>query len=145
VRWFLRRDRRDRLRFAPSEPPQAAGVLARHGFNSQDSPFGPNTILVVRNLDSQDESLLVRSNAVLALLAALPQPWPVVAAIVRSIPRPLRDLAYKLIAHWRYSIWGRLETCPLPTPKERERFLVSTPRDETEASEIPPEVDHSAD
>jgi predicted DCC family thiol-disulfide oxidoreductase YuxK len=67
--------------------------------------------------------VLVRSNAVLALLGELPQPWPSVAAALGWIPRPLRDLGYRLIACWRYRIWGRLESCPLPTPEERVRFL----------------------
>jgi predicted DCC family thiol-disulfide oxidoreductase YuxK len=31
VRWFLRRDRRDRLRFVASDSPKVAELLARHG------------------------------------------------------------------------------------------------------------------
>jgi predicted DCC family thiol-disulfide oxidoreductase YuxK len=39
------------------------------------------------------------------------------------IPDLLSDPAYKLIARWRYRIWGRLEICPLPAPEDRARFL----------------------
>ena len=30
------------------------------------------------------------------------------------IPRPVRDLVYRLIARWRTRIRGRLESCPMP-------------------------------
>jgi predicted DCC family thiol-disulfide oxidoreductase YuxK len=60
---------------------------------------------------------------VVALLLELPRPWPAVAILLRTVPRPLRDLGYRLIARWRYRIWERLESCPVPTPDERARFL----------------------
>jgi predicted DCC family thiol-disulfide oxidoreductase YuxK len=57
------------------------------------------------------------------MLRELPRPWPPVVAVLRWIPRPVRDLGYRLIARWRYRIWGRLKSCPLPTAEERTRFL----------------------
>ena len=121
VRWLLRRDRHDRLRFAPSNAPQVA-ALTRLNFVMSDAN-GPNSILVALYIGSPAERLLARSDAVLAVLAELPQPWPALAAILRLIPRPLRDLVYRLVARWRYRIWGRLESCPIPTAAERDRFL----------------------
>jgi predicted DCC family thiol-disulfide oxidoreductase YuxK len=123
VRWFLVRDRLDRMRFADSDSPLVAGLLARQGISFADAASGPSSILVVRGASTRDERVLVRSDAVLALLRELPAPWPAVAAVLGWIPRPLRNLAYRLIAHWRYRIWGRLESCPLPTAEERGRFL----------------------
>ncbi len=123
VRWFLRCDRRDRLRFAASESATVAGLLARHGINSPDSKSSPTTILVVLDAGDSAERVLARSEAVLALLGQLPRPWPAVAATLGWIPRPVRDLGYGLIARWRYRIWGRLESCPVPTDDERQRFL----------------------
>ncbi|MDE3188044.1 MAG: DUF393 domain-containing protein [Acidobacteriota bacterium] len=122
VQWLLRRDRRDRLRFAPSESPQAAALLTRLGFNAHPAS-GPGTILVVLHPGEPQEQALCRSGAVVALLRELPRPWPAVGVALRLIPRPLRDLGYRLIARWRYRIWGRHERCPLPAPEHRERFL----------------------
>lgn len=123
VRWFLRRNRLDRLLFAPSESPKVAGLLARHGIGRASAETGPQTILVVRDAGGPAEQLLARSDAVLALLGQLPSPWPAVGAALGWIPRPLRDLGYRLIARWRYRIWGRLKSCPLPSAEEREKFL----------------------
>jgi predicted DCC family thiol-disulfide oxidoreductase YuxK len=123
VRWFLRRDRRDRLRFVASESAKVAELLARHGIGMADSGTGPGTILTVEDADGPAEKLLVRSDAVVAMLSQLPRPWPAIAVMVGWAPRPVCDLGYRLIARWRYRIWGRLESCPLPAAEERERFL----------------------
>jgi predicted DCC family thiol-disulfide oxidoreductase YuxK len=123
VRWFLTRDRRDRLRFAPSESAPVAGILARHGFSTLDAATGPGTILVVHEPGGPQERIWVRSDAVVALLQELPRPWPVVGSALHWMPRAVRDLGYRFVARWRYHIWGRLKSCPLPTPEEQARFL----------------------
>ena len=122
VRWLLRRDRWDRLRFVALESEKVAGLLARHSLSGLDSASG--TILVVRNAGEAAEGVLMRSDAVLVLLRELRQPWPVAGFVLKWIPRPVRDLGYRMIARWRHRIWGRLESCPVPTAEERERFLL---------------------
>ncbi len=121
VRWFLRRDHHDRLRFAPSDSPKVMEIMGR--YSAQVSELSPTTILVIRAPGLSSEQVLVRSDAAAALLAALPSPWPAIAKVFQWIPRPLRDLGYRIIAHWRYRIWGRFDTCPIPTPQERAHFL----------------------
>jgi predicted DCC family thiol-disulfide oxidoreductase YuxK len=123
VRWFLLRDRNDQLRFVASDSPKLADLLARHGLNAVIATGNSGTILVAQAVETPAERLLIRSDAVLAMLRALPGPWPVLAAVLRIIPRPLRDLGYRLVARWRYRIWGRLDACPIPTAQERARFL----------------------
>jgi predicted DCC family thiol-disulfide oxidoreductase YuxK len=100
-----------------------ARLLARQGITLPDAQLSPATILVVREFGHPSELVLVRSEAVLALLAELPQPWPAVTAALRWIPRPVLDLGYRLIARCRYRVWGRLENCPVPTADNGQRFL----------------------
>ena len=121
VRWLIRRDRRDRLRFAALDSTKVAGVLARHSLSGLELTTG--TVLVVRDAGEATESVLLRSDAVVALLRELPRPWPWVGVALKWIPRTLRDLGYRLVARWRYRIWGRLESCPLPSAEDRVRFL----------------------
>ena len=121
VRWLLRRDRRDRMRFVPLQSEKIAEVLARHSLTGLDQASG--TMVVVCDVGGPNESVLVRSNAVVALLRELPWPWPWAGAMLKVVPRPVRDLGYQLVARWRYHIWGRLGSCPVPTVEERERFL----------------------
>lgn len=121
VRWLLRRDRWDRLRFVAVESEKIRGLLTRHSLSDLDSESG--TILVVRNAGMAAESVLMRSDAVVTLLQELPQPWPAVGAALKWIPRRVRDVGYRMIARWRHRIPGRLESCPLPTAEERKWFL----------------------
>ena len=123
VRWLLRRDRRDRLRFVASESDCVVGMLARHAVDVASNADGPGSIVVVRDAGGVVERVLVGSDAVAALLCELRRPWTWVGVTLKWIPRPVRDMGYRLVARWRYRIWGRLESCPVPTAEERERFL----------------------
>jgi predicted DCC family thiol-disulfide oxidoreductase YuxK len=123
VRWLLKRDRLDRLRFVASDSPKVAELLAQHGIAATEGGFAPNTIVVVRDPRGSKEQIFVSSEAVIALLCVLPRPWPAAGIVLAWTPRPVRDLGYRLIARWRYRIWGRLQSCPLPAPEERKRFV----------------------
>jgi predicted DCC family thiol-disulfide oxidoreductase YuxK len=123
VRWFLRRDRLDRMRFVASESPLVTGLLARHGLGTQGLELGSETIVVVRDAGGENEREFTRSDAACELLRVLPQPWRAAGVVLGWVPQAVRDVGYRVIARWRYRIWGRLESCPLPTAEERGRFL----------------------
>jgi predicted DCC family thiol-disulfide oxidoreductase YuxK len=63
-----------------------------------------------------------RSDAALHVALGLRFPWPLAFAAV-LIPRAWRDAAYRWVARNRYRWFGRTQTCPLPTPELRGRFL----------------------
>jgi predicted DCC family thiol-disulfide oxidoreductase YuxK len=120
VRWLLRRDRHNRLRFLAAESPRAVTFVARSGIaNSPGSR--PSTIVAVHAAETPSERIFSRSEAVRTILRELPQPWPFVAAALGLVPRPLRDLAYQLIARLRHRLGPR--SCPAFTPAQRQRFL----------------------
>lgn len=127
IRWLLKRDHGDRLRFAPSSDPAVAEILASHGYapaaNLQKPEDATDTVLVLREVGTPVEDLLVRSNAILACLRALPQPWRLWASLLRLFPRPIRESAYRFVAANRYRVAGRYAVCPMPTSAERAHFL----------------------
>jgi predicted DCC family thiol-disulfide oxidoreductase YuxK len=125
IHWLLRRDRDDRLRFAPSNNPALAPLLAAYPV-APDSSGAPGSVLVVRLPFSAHPQVFVRSRAILAALRVLPFPWPAVAILLGLVPALLADPVYRLIARWRYRFWGRLEICPLPTPDQQSHFLSIT-------------------
>jgi predicted DCC family thiol-disulfide oxidoreductase YuxK len=43
--------------------------------------------------------------------------------VFRILPRALRDWLYRLVAKNRYRWFGKSETCMMPTPELRARFL----------------------
>ena len=122
IRWLVRRDQKDRLRFVPSQAPEIADLLAAHP-ETADPSGAPGSILVFRQPFSTQPQIFVRSRAVFAALRELPQPWPALACLFGLVPAFLADPVYRLITRWRYRIWGKLESCPIPTPAERAHFL----------------------
>jgi predicted DCC family thiol-disulfide oxidoreductase YuxK len=68
------------------------------------------------------ERLLARSDAILFLLKHLGGIWKL-ATLGKVLPRPLRDWLYGLVARNRYRVFGKSESCMLPDPKQRAKFL----------------------
>jgi predicted DCC family thiol-disulfide oxidoreductase YuxK len=117
--FVLRCDPKGLFRFAALQSSLAAGILARHGLNAADL----DTVYVVLNYNEAGESLRPRSDAALYVLEQLGGIWRFFAFILKPVPRPLRDVGYRLIARSRYRIFGRYDTCPLPSAETRARFL----------------------
>ena len=66
--------------------------------------------------------LYSRSTAALKIAEKMPFPWNLFKVLL-IFPAGLRDVFYKIIAANRYRFWGKKETCRLPSPEERARFL----------------------
>ena len=119
VQFLLKHDKDGRLRFASLQSDFAEKVLRRHGFDPKDL----DTLHVVENYEQPDERVLQRSDAVLRAGRELGGHWSVLATISKIVPRPLRDVAYRFVAQNRYRVFGKYETCMLPDPGQRSRFL----------------------
>jgi predicted DCC family thiol-disulfide oxidoreductase YuxK len=124
--FVLRRDREDIFRFASLQSPLAARILARHGVNPQDL----DSVYVVLNHDltkeaQADERLLPRSDAAIFVLKRLGGIWKVLGLFVQFLPRFLRDWGYRVVARNRYRVFGRFETCMLPSARDRSKFIDS--------------------
>ncbi len=75
------------------------------------------TIVYVR-----DHKTLTQSAAILAILRDLGGIWTIFS-LLKVIPAFPRDFLYTLISENRYKIFGKHETCRLPTPEERAKFI----------------------
>ncbi len=104
-------------------------MLTRHGAASRDL----DTVYVVPrrqlaaksaiNTYQASESLLSRSEAVIFALKELGGIWRLAGFLLQMFPRFLRNWAYDQVARNRYRIFGRFETCPVPTASTRGKFL----------------------
>jgi predicted DCC family thiol-disulfide oxidoreductase YuxK len=124
VRFLLRHDTQNTFRFVPLESSLTTELLA---------PFGPQPtqegVALITSALSPVERLYHRSDAVAQALQLLPKPWPRLGRALALIPRPLRELGYTLVVRLRYRLFGRYETCPLPTPRERDQILGIDPHE----------------
>jgi len=119
VQFLLKHDKDGRLRFASLQSEFAEKVLGRHGVDAKDL----DTVNVVENYDQPGERVLQRSEAILRAGRELGGFWGTSSAIARVVPRALRDLVYRFVATNRYRVFGKYDTCMLPDPSQRSRFL----------------------
>ena len=118
VQFLLRIDRHDTLRFAALQGEIGTEILRR----ANRSADGLSTVLVVVNHGEPGEHILDRSDAALFAIGAAGGIYKSASAL-RIVPRFLRDAVYRLVAQWRYRIFGRFDSCPIPKPATRARFL----------------------
>lgn len=119
VQFLLKHDRQGRLRFASLQSDFAAKVLQRHGIDPKDL----DTLHVIENYEQPGERVLQRSDAILRAGRELGSFWRFSAAAATVIPRGLRDVVYRFVARNRYRVFGKYDTCMLPEPNQRSRFL----------------------
>jgi predicted DCC family thiol-disulfide oxidoreductase YuxK len=118
VQFILRRDAGGSMKFAPLQGEFAARILQqRPDLRSIDS-----LVLVDTVGDGGNARVSIRSAAVLDVAEYLGGPWRT-ARILRLVPAVLRDWGYDLFARYRYRVFGRCDSCPIPAADQRARFL----------------------
>ena len=118
VQFLLKRDRRDLLQFASLQSDFAARLLQRHRADHKSL----DTVYAVLNYGEPNETLLAKGDAFLFFAGVIGGIWGL-ARVGRIIPRPLRNWLYDFVARHRYQVFGKSETCMLPDPKQRHKFL----------------------
>jgi predicted DCC family thiol-disulfide oxidoreductase YuxK len=112
VRFVVNRDPEGAFSFAPLQSNVAQALLAE-----LTTPEDLDSIVLV-----EEDGVFVKSTAVLRIVSGLRQPWPLLG-VLRLLPRGLRDFFYDVVARRRYNWFGRRDTCMIPTPEIRDRFL----------------------
>jgi predicted DCC family thiol-disulfide oxidoreductase YuxK len=115
VQTIIAHDRKGVLKFAPLQSPYGQEILAKHNLKEIDS-------VVFVDRSSGAEHLSIRSNAALKVANYLGGWWKLLS-VFYIVPRPLRDFGYDLFAKYRYRFFGKYDSCLLPSPEVRARFL----------------------
>lgn len=113
VDFLLRHDRRRRLRFASLQSPLGRVCNEAAGLPADDL----DTMMLL-----DGGRLWTRSSAILRTLGMLGLPWSL-AGVLFAFPAPLRDSSYGILVRNRYRWFGVSDTCRVPTPDERARFV----------------------
>jgi predicted DCC family thiol-disulfide oxidoreductase YuxK len=118
VRFIAANDPAGTFAFLPLDSPRARALIA--AAPPAAAPFAPgDSDTVVLHAHGRS---YVMSDAALHVALGLRAPWPLLCALI-LVPRDVRDAAYRWVARNRYRWCGRYDTCPLPPPGLRERFL----------------------
>jgi predicted DCC family thiol-disulfide oxidoreductase YuxK len=118
VQFVIRHDARGYFRFAALQSELGQALLAAHGQPPAAAQLAsPDSVILLDN-----GKLYSHSTAVLRIAQQLDGPWRL-AVVGRLLPPGWRDVLYRFVARHRYRWFGRQESCLMPTPALRERFL----------------------
>jgi predicted DCC family thiol-disulfide oxidoreductase YuxK len=115
IQTIIAYDKKGSLKFAPLQSKLGQEIIARHQLANIDS-----VVFVERS--SGTERVSIRSNAALQIAGYLGGWWKLLK-VFYILPRPLRDFGYDLFARYRYRFFGKYDSCMLPSPEIRARFV----------------------
>jgi predicted DCC family thiol-disulfide oxidoreductase YuxK len=118
VRFLLRFDRRDRFRFAPLQSEFSAAALRKHGIDPADL----NSVTLIGDYGLGSERAYSKSDAIVFASRELGGIWRL-GRLGAMLPKTFRDRVYELVARNRYRMFGRYQSCPVPKPEERAKFI----------------------
>lgn len=128
VRFVLRHDRAERFRFASLQSEAGRRLAADHGC---PDPGLDSVLLLHRG------RLMRKSRAALHICLLLDFPWPLLALFL-IVPRFIADAVYDFVGNRRYRWFGRSDTCMLPAPGLKTRFLDTGEAPEPGAADAAP-------
>ena len=109
VQFIIARDKRQGFRFA--------SLQSAFGQQYQEQVGEVDSILLV-----EEGRVYQKSTAALRIARRLKGLWPMLYIFI-IIPPFLRDFIYDIIARNRYRWFGKKESCWLPTPDLKARFI----------------------
>jgi predicted DCC family thiol-disulfide oxidoreductase YuxK len=112
VQTLLKIDRKHRLKFAPLQ-----GETARERLPESDRRDLKSLVIC----DARGTARF--STAVVRILWHVGGIWSFLGTCLWLIPSPIRNWGYRFISARRYKWFGKYDTCRLPVPGERDRFL----------------------
>ncbi|MBL9189178.1 MAG: DUF393 domain-containing protein [Opitutaceae bacterium] len=119
VRFLLREDAGGRMRFAPLQGAPAQAYLRAAGLPTEDF----DSLVFVPDWERPAAGApRLRTAGALAAADEIGGVWRVISW-ARVLPAALRDPFYKIIARFRYTLFGEYRPTPLPEPEWARRFL----------------------
>lgn len=112
VQFILDRDPKETFHFASLQSEAGQKLLKTYHV-----PDDMDSMILI-----EDEKVYYQSAAALRISRHLKGAWKYFYALI-IVPAPIRNVAYDFIARNRYKWFGQKESCMLPPPNVRKRFL----------------------
>ena len=113
VNFVIEHDKAGYFKFAPLQSEVGEELVEKHGIDTTDT----DSVIVIEN-----ERAYTHSSAALRIAKRLDGIWSLAYAFI-IVPKPIRDLVYRVFAKYRYRMFGKQDACMIPTPDIRARFL----------------------
>jgi len=113
VNFIIQRDPEALFHFTSMQSEQAKVLMQEYGLED----VGFDSFILIKKGES-----FIRSEAVLEVCKDLKGFW-FLFSVFKIVPVVVRDCFYKLFARNRYRIFGKKESCMMPTEEIQSRFL----------------------
>ncbi|GLY10750.1 thiol-disulfide oxidoreductase DCC family protein [Pseudobacillus badius] len=112
VQFIIKNDPQGLFHFASLQSDTGQELLNKHNV-----PSDIDSMILI-----EGDKVYDKSAAALRICRHLKGAWKLLYAFI-IVPRPLRNAAYDFIAKNRYKWFGKKESCMLPSPSVRARFI----------------------
>ena len=113
VNFIINRDPGSTFTFSPMQSEVAQSLITKHHASKEIL----NTLMLIKN-----GRCYLRTDAILEIAKDLSGFW-YLFNIFKIIPRPIRDFLYTLFAKNRYNLFGKRNSCMVPSENVRKRFI----------------------
>ncbi|HTF02691.1 MAG TPA: DCC1-like thiol-disulfide oxidoreductase family protein [Bacteroidia bacterium] len=113
VNFMIRKDNTDYFRFLPLQSELGQKIIKQFNLD----PENLQTVILLEN-----KRIYTRSTAALRIAKKLKGGWKLFYGFV-IIPAFIRDAVYNVVARNRYKWWGKRDSCMVPTPDVKKKFL----------------------
>ena len=113
VNFVIDRDPGARFKFGALQSEEGIRVLSELGMTSD---YLESIVLV------EDGNVYRDSTAALKIAKKLTGLWPLMYGFI-VVPAPIRNVVYRFIARNRYRWFGKMDSCRIPTPDLKARFI----------------------
>ncbi|HBR55402.1 MAG TPA: thiol-disulfide oxidoreductase [Flavobacteriaceae bacterium] len=113
VTFVIKRDTKDVFRFTALQEEPGQTLIKKHGID----PAETDSIILVSG-----DKAYTKSTAALKIACHLGGGYPLLYAFM-IVPKFIRNWVYDYVAKNRYRWYGKKESCMIPTPELRSKFL----------------------
>lgn len=113
INFIIKHDPKGTFKFASLQGETGKRLLQQHQIN----PAETDSIVLI-----DKENVSVKSSAALRIAKYLDKGFPLLFGFM-IVPKFIRNAVYDFIAKNRYKWFGKKESCMIPTPELKSRFL----------------------
>lgn len=117
VQTIIKLDKKAIIKFAALQSQFGESAKLRH-----PEIANIDSVVLLETVDRDLEKAFVRSDAVLRIAHYLGGIWHI-TKLGYLVPRSIRDFLYDSFAKHRYKIFGKHDSCMIPSPEIRARFI----------------------
>ena len=113
VNFVIKRDTKNQFKFAALQSDIGASLIEKYGIDSSKT----DSIILIDN-----NKAYIKSTAALRVAKYLNKGYPLLYGFM-IVPKFVRNWVYDIVARNRYKWYGKKDSCMIPTPELKEKFL----------------------